>query len=71
MTVQGVHIVRAARPGKQLRWYIYAWRSGPKIRVAEQPNRPSLTKEDIAAIAAAHAEAEQRPRDTVKGLCTA
>lgn len=67
LTAAGVHIVKAARPGKPIRWYIYAWRGGPKIRVAEQPSRPALTKEDIAAIAAAQAS-QQTPADTVAGL---
>ena len=67
----GVHFVRAIRPGKPIRWYIYAWRGGPKIRTAEQPAKPRLTRDDIAAIAAAHAEAEQRPTDTIKGLSAA
>lgn len=67
MTASGVHFVRAARPGKPIRWYIYAWRGGPRVRVAEQPGKPSLTREDIAAIAAAHA-ANSAPADTVSGL---
>lgn len=70
MTVQGVHFVRAVRPGKPIRWYIYAWRGGPKIRVAEQPAKPRLTKEDIAAIAAAQT-ADDTPKDTIHGLSTA
>ena len=70
MTVAGVHIVRAARAGKPIRWHIYAWRGGPKIRMAQQPLRPSLTRDDIAAIAAAHA-ADQPRRDTINGLSIA
>lgn len=66
----GVHFVRAVRPDKPIRWYIYAWRGGPKIRVAEQPTKPRLTREDIAAIAAAQAVAEA-PKDTIHGLSTA
>lgn len=71
MTIQGVHIVRAARVGKPLRWYIYAWRSGPKIRVAQQPGRPTLTREDIAAIAAAHAADRTLPPELVAGAVAA
>lgn len=70
LTTTGVHIVKAARPGKPIRWYIYAWRGGPKIRVAEQPGRPALTREDIAAIAAAQAR-DEAPKDTIHGLSTA
>lgn len=70
MTVQGVHFVQAKRPGKPIRWYIYAWRGGPRIRVSEQPTQPRLTKEDIAAIAAAQS-ADDTPKDTIHGLSTA
>ena len=69
MTVAGVHIVRAQRDNAPLRWYIYAWRGGPKIRVAEQPARPSLTAADVAAIATAQT-ARDAPDDTIKGLST-
>jgi len=69
VTAAGVHYVRAKRIGKPIRWYIYAWRGGPRIRVAEQPERPRLTREDIAAIAAAQAHQEPT-RDTVHGLST-
>lgn len=62
-------ILKVARAGKDLRWYIYAWRGGPLIRVAAQPARPKLTREDIAAIATAH-EADRQPKDTVHGLST-
>lgn len=65
----GVHFVRAARAGKPIRWYIYAWRGGPKIRIAEQPAKPRLTRKDVAAIAAAQAE-DNAPSDTIHGLST-
>lgn len=61
------HIVRAQRPGKPLRWYIYAWRGGPRVRVAEQPRRPTLTPADHAAIAEAHSQATTLPDHLVEG----
>lgn len=67
LTPAGIHIVKVARPGKPTRWYIYAWRGGPAIRVHPGTDRPRLTREDIAAIAAAHA-ADRAPADTVAGL---
>lgn len=67
LSAAGVHIVKAVRTGKPVRWYIYAWRGGPKIRVAEQPGRPALTKEDIAAIAR-HQAAQDAPKETVHGM---
>lgn len=65
--IEGLHIVRSARRGRPTRWYIYAWRGGPQIRSVVQPDRPSLTRTDIAAIAKA-LEArveEQKPGNTV------
>lgn len=70
MTPSGIHIVKVARPGKPTRHYIYAWRGGPAIRVHTGPDKPRLTREDIAAIAAAH-QADRAPADTVAGLATA
>ncbi len=69
MSVAGVHFVRSVKPGKPIRWYIYAWRGGPRIRVAEQPSQPRLTKADVAAIATAQ-QASEEPADTIKGLST-
>lgn len=63
----GVHFVRSVRPGKPIRWYIYAWRGGPRVDVVEQPTQPRLTRDHIAAIAAAQA-ADIAPKDTITGL---
>lgn len=65
--IAGIHFVRAARSGKPIRWYIYAWRGGPRIRIAEQPSRPQLTRDDVAAIAEAHT-ADRAPSNTISGL---
>lgn len=65
--IKGVHFVRSARRGKPIRWYVYAWRGGPAIRAVEQVSRPSLSREDVAAIAAAHAS-DRAPQHTVAGL---
>ncbi len=68
--IAGLHMVKSERPGKPVRWYIYAWRGGPKIRVAEQPTRPRLTPEDVAAVAAAQADAHKdtKPSNHVAGV---
>lgn len=53
--VEGVHFVRSAKPGKPVRWYVYAWRGkgAPLILKAEGPKRPKLGKAELAAIDAA------------------
>lgn len=58
--VKGVHVVRAVRPGKPIRWFIYAWRGGPCVFKSEGPSRPTIDAKTLAAIAAAH-EAERAP----------
>ena len=67
----GVHIVRSARAGKPIRWYIYAWRGkgAPLIRTVEQAKKPLLTAADLAAIAAALQD-RSAPDSTVGGLST-
>jgi hypothetical protein len=50
--VEGVHFVRSAKPGKPVRWYVYAWRGkgAPLILKAEGPKRPKLGKAELKAI---------------------
>jgi integrase len=71
MTTAQPRILKVARAGKDLRWYIYAWRGGPLIRVATQPARPKLTHDDFAAISKAHEADRTLPTDTVAGAVTA
>lgn len=66
--VEGVHIVTAKRAGKPVRHYIYAWRGGPHIRSVVGGEKPTITREDIAAIAAAIEETKPAPKDTIEGL---
>lgn len=69
LTAAGVHFVKSVRPGKPIKWYVYAWRGGPQIRAAEQPDKPRLTKADLTAIGDALRE-QDRPANTIKGLST-
>src|SRR5689334_5813000 len=65
-------ILKVDRPGKPLRWYIYAWRGGPRVRVVTAQKKPSLTRDDIQKIAAlTQAAGEIGPQDTIKGLSAA
>ncbi|MCJ2180823.1 tyrosine-type recombinase/integrase [Novosphingobium album (ex Hu et al. 2023)] len=67
----GPRILKVARKGKNLRWYIYAWRDGPQVRVAEQPSRPRLTPADIARIAELQAADRTLPTSTCAGAIMA
>ncbi|SDC29555.1 Phage integrase family protein [Sphingomonas sp. YR710] len=48
--IEGVHFVRIAKPGKPIRWYVYAWRGGPCVMKAEGPNKPKLGKAEVTSI---------------------
>ena len=67
----GPRILKVARPGKNLRWYVYAWRGGPLVRVVEQPTRPRLTPADIARIAELQAADRTLPTSTCAGAIAA
>lgn len=66
--VEGVHIVTSRKAGKPVRYYIYAWRGGPRIRTVEGGEKPTITKDDVKAIAAALEAAKPVPKDTIGGL---
>lgn len=42
-----LHIVSKKRPGKPVRWYVYAWRGGPCIATRIGPARPKLTAAEM------------------------
>ncbi|MES2175072.1 MAG: site-specific integrase [Pseudomonadota bacterium] len=69
--VEGVHIVTSRKAGKPVRYYIYAWRGGPRIRTVEGGSKPTITKADVIAIGAALETAKPVPKDTISGLATA
>lgn len=60
--VEGVHFIRAARPGKPIRWYVYAWRGegAPCIMKAEGPKRPKLDDDALAALREARGDLTAR-----------
>lgn len=50
---QGPHIVTKRKPGRPVRYYVYAWRGGPLVHKQEGGQRPKITGEIIDAIGAA------------------
>lgn len=66
--VEGVHIVTSRKANKPVRYYIYAWRGGPCIRTVEGGEKPTISQEDVKAIAAALEAAKPVPKDTIAGL---
>lgn len=68
---QGPHIVTSRKPGKPVRHYVYAWRSGPLVHKQEGGATPKLTGEIIDAIAKARATRKGATEaQTIKGLIT-
>lgn len=67
-TIDGLHFVRSARPGKAVRWYVYAWRGGPRIMSAEGPKRPKLDDDALDALRAAREASRQIQADMLGGL---
>lgn len=67
----GVHFIRHEL-AKGTRWYVYAWRGGPKIMEAQTVLKPALTPEAVAAYNEAHASKAAKPKgDTFAALVEA
>ncbi len=63
----GVHFVRAATPTSH-RWYVYAWRGGPRIATIDGGPKPRLSRELEEKVRAARAEARDVGSNTLGGL---
>lgn len=48
-----IQFIKSARPGKPITWRVYAYKRGPLIMKAVQPNKPKLTPEAYALLAEA------------------
>jgi integrase len=51
--IKGLHFVRSAPAGKPITWYVYAHRGGPRILKHVGPNKPKLTRAEVAKLLAA------------------
>lgn len=67
MPETGVHFVRIATV-RGHRWYIYAWRGGPRIATIEGGPKPKLSREQEKAIDDARKAASERGDDTLGGM---
>lgn len=47
--LKGLNWTKVTRPGKPVRWYLYAWRGGPRIGYHEGPRRPRIGSKELAA----------------------
>jgi integrase len=63
--IKGVHFVRKHRPGRVApRWYVYAYRGGPCVKVQDGKLKPLLSSKELNAILSAQ-EVAQAPDPTV------
>lgn len=69
--VDNVHLVRKELADGSIRWYIYPWRKGPQIRSVDGPIKPTLTQDDLLAIAQAYEDAKPSKAGTIRGLVAA
>ena len=46
--LKNVHFVKYRQKDGRLRWYVYAWRGGPKIMDGAGEPKPPLTSEAIS-----------------------
>lgn len=50
MPVTGVHYVRVKTAAGVARWYVYAWRGGPRIATIDGGDKPRLSRELVQAV---------------------
>lgn len=48
--MDGIHFVRVRRAHHPPKWYVYAWRGGPRIMTAEGRAKPKLSTEALAEL---------------------
>src|SRR4051812_48481146 len=57
MPEPGVHFVKAVAKDGSHRWYVYAWRGGPRIATVDGGPQPRLSREMESAVKEARARA--------------
>lgn len=66
--IKGVHYVRSAKPGLPIRWYVYAWRGGPRIHKSIGKAKPSLGPVELRKVQAAMTSATPSDPSTLGSL---
>lgn len=66
--IKGIYTTFNRKPGKPIRWYVYAWRGGPLILKQEGGKRPNLGPKDVERYHKAIAEHMAAKPDTLAGL---
>jgi integrase len=67
VAIAGLHFVANRRPGKPVRWFVYAWRGGPCIMKVTGARKPALTPAAVAAFHDAIEDSHKVKRGTLGG----
>jgi integrase len=69
--IKGLNWAKIAprKPGQPIRWYLYAYRGGPRIGYHEGPRKPRITTKELAAYQAAMAGRTVTNTGKVAELC--
>lgn len=68
VSIKGLHIVRKHKPGKPVRWYVYAWRNGgPLIKTKIGGAKPVIGPDEVAAYHEAVAATRAVKKETIAG----
>ncbi|WP_298686579.1 tyrosine-type recombinase/integrase [uncultured Sphingomonas sp.] len=59
--IEGVHFVRKRLSGGSIRWYVYAWRGGPRIMSADGRKKPKLSEAALTLLSEAKAKRASAP----------
>ena len=66
--IGGVHFVEVRRVARPPKWYVYAWRGGPRIMTAEGRHKPKLTSQALAELVRVREERQSVDGRTLGGL---
>ena len=66
--IKGLYITCNRKPGKPVRWYVYAWRGGPLLMKKEGGERPKIGAAEIALYQKALADRTSSPAGTMAAL---
>lgn len=62
--IEKVHIVALRYKNKPVRWYIYAWRGGPRLRTVVGGPKPRLNDDDLQKLNALRQDRRRAAEDT-------
>lgn len=68
LELKDIHFVKARQKDGRRKWYVYAWRGGPKVMTAYGERKPALTPEAVEAYREANEHRHAVPQNTFHAL---